>query len=1476
MPAWFVFFSRLLMLSMAVQGLSAASVPTIVMPAPARLDAATLGRISVAGTAFETGTGAYPTGTVFLGGHGYVLGTTSMTWEQAEDACETLGGTLVTLQSQPENDLIESMATTDVWLGMNDLSVPGSYQWITGEALAFNHWAPSEPNSIGLERYVAMYMRWSLNGYWNSYVNVAPDITYACEFRGTGPVPPTVTARIGGVDVGAAGTGVVSSTRLLAHWSPGSLSAGFYDLVITNPDGGEATLVNGLSIFATVPTLAVAQPTRATTFALLAPAAVVVSGAADSAAGITQVRYSLTGATTAVGTASGTSSWSFTTTTFAPGSTLLTVTASDANGNETSRTVTVTTGSGSVPPDTAPPTVVGFTLAPVTGPIVNRMPMSVTVSFSEAIDPASVSSITAQLIGSGGDDTFADGNEIIITPTSLTLVTPDQLLFDLDGILLANDTYRVRLVAQPSGIRDLAGNALDGEVAGESIASLPSGNGIAGGDAIIGFRVNAPPIQYITASNPYQPSYPDAIAVVGGTAFVACTSATRGRELWITNGTRAGTQLLKDIAPGPASSAPWMLTAVGTKVFFSADDGINGRELWVSDGTVSGTILLRNIAAGSATSAPGHLIAVGTRLFFTAYQPGYGYALWTSDGTPAGTVKVKDVDTSSTTDELSYNWGGVYCALGNTLYFNASDPVRGSMLWKSDGTPAGTVLVKDLASGQPGSVPVAMVGHQGLLYYVSRGDSKLWVSDGTDAGTVKFTDVIASCDNTASIGGKLFVRGTTGSFSNGIWATDGDPANLIQVSTIYSAHGWLVDLAGIAYLAPDAPGNLSYRPLVRSDGTSAGTALVADYSIGNIGTFANVARVGAGALYFSTTTASGVRLFRSDGTNAGTLRVTDQVPDAVAVGDVAGRVLVSQLDDYNTYSRLWASNGTDIGTIQIFPPAPTVTAIAIAPQSGTLIRIPPTSIGITLSRTIGAASVTTASLQLIASGGDGTFVDGNETIVAPTSASLVGGSQALLDLSGASLGDDLYRLRASGTGATAILDALGTALDGEVGQPVNLPSGNDVPGGDFIYEFRIDSQAPSLAFAAPVGGGSTYTTGNPSVAVSGSSVDPGTVASVTYSLSGATIASGTAAGTTSWSFTHTYNPGTTTVVVTTLDAAGNSNSGSITIVRDVALPTVAITAPTGSTRHSTAGSLGVSGSAADSDGIAQVSYVLTGATSGSGTAIGTTAWSFLIPSLGVGTTTATVTARDGVGATATVSIDIVRDLTSPTIAILTPTAAATFATTAAQPVVSGTASDADGVAQVTYTLAGATTASGTATGTTSWSFTPPTLGVGTTTVTVTAHDLAGNVTSASFDLLRDTSPPALAVVSPATVPFTTTSTTVDVSGTASDDHAVSSVAWSLAGATTASGVATGTTSWTFTTPTLNTGATTVTITATDSAGNQTSVTINVVVATGTSGVGLTSPVVSSSGGGCGLGNGLGILGLAGLLAVMRVARSRRT
>jgi hypothetical protein len=90
------------------------------------------------------------------------------------------------------------------------------------------------------------------------------------------------------------------------------------------------------------------------------------------------------------------------------------------------------------------------------------------------------------------------------------------------------------------------------------------------------------------------------------------------------------------------------------------------------------------------------------------------------------------------------------------------------------------------------------------------------------------------------------------------------------------------------------------------------------------------------------------------------------------------------------------------------------------------------------------------------------------------------------------------------------------------------------------------------------------------------------------------------------------------------------------------------------------------------------------------------------------------------------------DTTAPSVSITSPSSVASYMATAAVLTLSGTASDNVGVTQVTWVNDRG--GSGTVSGTTSWSVAGISLQTGTNNITVTAHDQAGNVGTASISV----------------------------------------------------------------------------------------------------------------------------------------------
>jgi trimeric autotransporter adhesin len=171
-----------------------------------------------------------------------------------------------------------------------------------------------------------------------------------------------------------------------------------------------------------------------------------------------------------------------------------------------------------------------------------------------------------------------------------------------------------------------------------------------------------------------------------------------------------GTVMVKDIYPGGSSSSPTIMTDVNGTLFFVADDGVHGFELWKTDGTEAGTVMVKDINL-NGSSDPRRLTKLGAQLFFRADDGVQGEILWKSDGTEAGTAPVLDLNSNpvSAPDNLT--------EMNGVLFFSATDADLGNELWRSDGLPAGTRIVKDIIPGASSSIPAAFLVVGDQLYF---------------------------------------------------------------------------------------------------------------------------------------------------------------------------------------------------------------------------------------------------------------------------------------------------------------------------------------------------------------------------------------------------------------------------------------------------------------------------------------------------------------------------------------------------------------------------------------------------------------------------------------------------------------------------------------------------------------------------------------------------------------------------------------
>lgn len=404
--------------------------------------------------------------------------------------------------------------------------------------------------------------------------------------------------------------------------------------------------------------------------------------------------------------------------------------------------------------------------------------------------------------------------------------------------------------------------------------------------------------------------------------FTGSTPAT-GSEVYITDGTNAGTTLVKDILPGTRGSLPGAEGAVlGDYIYFTAETVAEGRELWRTNGTEAGTTLVKDIVPGNTGSNlinEYQLFPAGAYLLFRAQNGAAGIELWRSDGTEGGTVPLLDINPGNPSSNPRTFFG-----YNNLILFVATDAEHGEEFWKTDGTPGGTVLLKDVSTGPRSSTtaeifpgfpaPIFQFFHlfnNRVYFNASNGTSngQLWSTDGTTANTTLLKDIVPGAPfpfvlliNAINLPGKFIFPVSDGANRSELWESDGTPDG----TKLFRA-----------FASNDPPG----LPLIflTLSGDSASGLLTYPLFQGNKFFFA------------APTIAEGYELWISDGTPAGTSMVKNinsGAADGIDLSELSWVYTANELyfaaNDGTNGNELWRSNGTETGTtlVQNINPGP--------------------------------------------------------------------------------------------------------------------------------------------------------------------------------------------------------------------------------------------------------------------------------------------------------------------------------------------------------------------------------------------------------------------------------------------------------------------------------------------------------------------------------------------------------------------------
>jgi len=274
--------------------------------------------------------------------------------------------------------------------------------------------------------------------------------------------------------------------------------------------------------------------------------------------------------------------------------------------------------------------------------------------------------------------------------------------------------------------------------------------------ALTGEDVQVTAVQIMNRATATKP-----IAKISDKVIFTASTEAYGEEIWVSDLTKLGTKMIKDINPGTSSSNPKWLTAVGDLVYFVASTDDLGEELWVTDGTSDGTKIVKDIYIGATGSTPFGLTAFGNKLLFFAMDEESEFLpvidpekpekwLWITDGTVEGTERIGDTPT------IESSYGGQHGQIvpcGERAFFPGYDLINNESLWITDGTKEGTKIVKNI-NPRPSTGTFATAS--GAINWLTNVNDKLlvfraetvsevtgtidvgneiWISDGTAEGT---------------------------------------------------------------------------------------------------------------------------------------------------------------------------------------------------------------------------------------------------------------------------------------------------------------------------------------------------------------------------------------------------------------------------------------------------------------------------------------------------------------------------------------------------------------------------------------------------------------------------------------------------------------------------------------------------------------------------------------------------------------------
>jgi ELWxxDGT repeat protein len=278
-----------------------------------------------------------------------------------------------------------------------------------------------------------------------------------------------------------------------------------------------------------------------------------------------------------------------------------------------------------------------------------------------------------------------------------------------------------------------------------------------------------------------------------------------GYEPWVSDGTESGTFMLKDINAGTSSSidSDYGLTnsvQVDSILFFLVYENYSTR-LWRTNGTSSGTYRVTNLMCRSYSDLSMNIGFFKGFIYIAAIKPSVNYLqdnLYKINPLTLEVTLVKELSESSEIGGLT--------VFDNEFYFSAKLNSTGWELWRSNGTTDSTYMVKDIAPGVASSSEI-IYSDKGkcknkVFFSVidtvinffgnpSPGPPSLWKTDGTPQGTVKVMRRLnnrlyayPTPSNFITINDKMYFTALNSSGYNHLWCYVSDRDTVLSISSV--------------------------------------------------------------------------------------------------------------------------------------------------------------------------------------------------------------------------------------------------------------------------------------------------------------------------------------------------------------------------------------------------------------------------------------------------------------------------------------------------------------------------------------------------------------------------------------------------------------------------------------------------------------------------------------------------------------------